>query len=97
MGLLEISRVTLTGKNICNEDLHLLFYFQRYRHVDYVQFENPFIVEQFLNYWRSTGNQRIGMMYGRYEHHEKVPLGIRASVAAIYEPPQVFIWYDVIY
>ena len=62
---------------------------QRYRHVDYVQFENPSIVEQFLNYWRNTGNQRIGLMYGKYEHYDKVPLGIQAVVAAIYEPPQV--------
>lgn len=52
-------------------------------------FENPIIVEQFLNYWRSTGSQRLGIMYGRYEHHKDVPLGIKATVAAIYEPPQV--------
>ena len=63
--------------------------FQKYRHVDYIQFENPFLMERFLNYWRSTGNQRIGIMYGRYEHHKDVPLGIKAVVAAIYEPPQV--------
>lgn len=66
-----------------------LFPHQKYRHVDYIQFENPFLIERFLNYWRSTGNQRIGLMYGRYEHHKDIPLGIKAVVAAIYEPPQV--------
>lgn len=62
---------------------------QRYRHVDYVMFENASIVDRFLNYWRRTGNQRIGIMYGRYEPHKDTPLGIKATVAAIYEPPQV--------
>lgn len=61
---------------------------QTYRHVDNVMFENPTLVERFLNYWRSTGHQRIGFLYGRYEIHSDVPLGIRAVVAAIYEPPQ---------
>ncbi|OAD58466.1 Nuclear protein localization protein 4 like protein, partial [Eufriesea mexicana] len=61
---------------------------QTYRHVDNVMFENPSLVERFLNYWRSTGHQRVGFLYGRYEIHTDVPLGIRAVVAAIYEPPQ---------
>ncbi|XP_076653161.1 nuclear protein localization 4 isoform X1 [Halictus rubicundus] len=61
---------------------------QTYRHVDNVMFENPTLVERFLNYWRDTGHQRIGYLYGRYEIHTDVPLGIRAVVAAIYEPPQ---------
>lgn len=52
-------------------------------------FENPSLVERFLNYWRNTGHQRIGYLYGKYEIHSDVPLGIRAVVAAIYEPPQV--------
>lgn len=52
-------------------------------------FENPHLVERFLNYWRSTGHQRLGFLYGRYEIHSDVPLGIRATVAAIYEPSQL--------
>ncbi|XP_064545601.1 nuclear protein localization protein 4 homolog isoform X2 [Drosophila montana] len=61
---------------------------QTYRHVDNVMFENTKIVERFLNYWRTTGHQRMGLLYGTYEQHADVPLGIRAKVAAIYEPPQ---------
>lgn len=52
-------------------------------------FENSELVERFLDYWRTTGHQRIGFLYGRYEIHPDIPLGIRAVVAAIYEPPQV--------
>lgn len=62
---------------------------QKYRHVDYIQFENPELMDRFLNYWRTTGAQRLGYLYGRYEHHKDIPLAIKAVVAAIYEPPQV--------
>lgn len=51
-------------------------------------FENTALVERFLNYWRTTGHQRMGYLYGSYEVINDVPLGIRARVAAIYEPPQ---------
>ncbi|XP_031638747.1 nuclear protein localization protein 4 homolog isoform X3 [Contarinia nasturtii] len=61
---------------------------QIYRHVDNVMFENTALVERFLNYWRTTGHQRMGFLYGSYEVNNDVPLGIRARVAAIYEPPQ---------
>ncbi|CAH1116427.1 unnamed protein product [Phaedon cochleariae] len=61
---------------------------QAYRHVDNVAFENTNLVEKFLDYWRVTGHQRIGFLYGTYEIHADVPLGIRANIVAIYEPPQ---------
>nr|CAG4650962.1 EOG090X05T8 [Simocephalus serrulatus]SVE94224.1 EOG090X05T8 [Simocephalus serrulatus] len=61
---------------------------QPYRHVDNVVFENPNLVERFLHYWRATGRQRMGFLYGRFDVHLDVPLGIKGIVAAIYEPPQ---------
>jgi len=61
---------------------------QVYRHVDNIMFENRAIVERFLSYWRSSGHQRMGFLYGSYEVHNDVPLGIRGKVVAIYEPPQ---------
>eukprot|EP00092_Neocalanus_flemingeri_P040162 GFUD01043747.1.p1 GENE.GFUD01043747.1~~GFUD01043747.1.p1 ORF type:complete len:562 (+),score=130.40 GFUD01043747.1:53-1738(+) len=61
---------------------------QPWRHVDSIMFENPQIVDRFLQFWRESGNQRGGWLYGRYELHPEVPLGMKAVVCAIYEPPQ---------
>lgn len=61
---------------------------QVYRHVDNIMFENTALVERFLDYWRYSGHQRMGFLYGTYEVSPDVPLGIRGCVAAIYEPPQ---------
>ena len=61
---------------------------QTYRHVDNIMFENAQIVDTFLGFWRNTGSQRLGFLYGKYEVFDDVPLGIKAVVAAIYEPPQ---------
>jgi len=61
---------------------------QKWRHVDSVLFENHSLVDKFLQFWRDCCVQRAGWLYGRYEITTDVPLGIRAVVCAIYEPPQ---------
>ena len=42
--------------------------------VDHVEFESPSIIDNFLSYWRSSGVQRAGYLYGRYEPYDKVSL-----------------------
>jgi nuclear protein localization family protein 4 len=61
---------------------------QPWRHVDSIMFENSQIVDRFLQFWRESGAQRVGWLYGKYEHYPENPLGIKAVVSAIYEPPQ---------
>ncbi|OCF41793.1 nuclear protein localization protein 4 [Kwoniella heveanensis CBS 569] len=61
---------------------------QTYRMVDHVEFASPNIIDGILSAWRRTGTQRIAFLIGRHDKYEKVPMGVKTVVEAVWEPKQ---------
>lgn len=61
---------------------------QNFRMVDHVEFQQSSLIDEFLNSWRSTGMQTFGILYGTYQRFDNTPLGIKAVVESIWQPPQ---------
>ncbi|WWC58679.1 nuclear protein localization protein 4 [Kwoniella dejecticola CBS 10117] len=61
---------------------------QTYRMVDHIEFASPSIIDGILSAWRRTGTQRLAFLIGRQDKYDKVPMGVKTIVEAVWEPKQ---------
>lgn len=61
---------------------------QIYRHIDYVEFDNKSCLDVFINSWKESGRQKIGLLLGKYDDYDLVPFGKKVVVSAIWEIEQ---------
>ncbi|KAG0437957.1 Nuclear protein localization protein 4 [Dictyocoela muelleri] len=65
---------------------------QQFRTCDHLEFDSENIVKEFLRDCPLKENisvkEKFGFLIGKYLDYERVPLGIKALVSAIYEPEQ---------
>ncbi|ORD94023.1 NPL4 [Enterospora canceri] len=58
---------------------------QIHRSVDYVEFDTSFYVETFVNAWKNSGRQQLGLLIGKYKAVDGKQRGV---VSLIYVPEQ---------
>ena len=68
---------------------------QVFRMVDHVEFDEV-MVDAFISGWRDTGLQRYGVLYGRYESYDVVPLGIKGMFKHCFLKALAFFFLQII-
>lgn len=61
---------------------------QVYRPIDYVEFDNKICVEEFIQKWRNSSRQQVGLLVGKTCSHKPLPKAKKVVVSGIWEVTQ---------